>query len=434
MALQRFRCAFRSVFAVLLLVIFIAGIFINLAVFVFFRQVFKSAGRTTFKNNLIAYAGYIVDDVGTPPDPERARVIARTHGIDIWFRGPAGQWATTSNSSPGQKGRLRLIYSQGNTQIAHYRERHFITVRTDAGVFTLALADDFRKRLVEHGHVIQLLFLLSLILLVAFLVLRRLLKPLALLKEGARRVGEGRLDHRVPIRRKDELGDLAAAFNEMTQRIGRMLHAREQLMLDVSHELRTPITRMKVALEFLADGKVKANLQADVLEMEQMVTEILETARLRNVNGDLKRQAVLLGDLIREVAGLYPQAPGLQLHVPDGVTVSGEPELLRTVFKNLFSNALKYSEADSGPVQVRLQGRAGWAVVAVTDHGIGIPAEDLPHIFEPFYRVDKSRSKRTGGYGLGLNLCKTIVEAHGGHIEIESTPERGTTVTVRLLL
>jgi signal transduction histidine kinase len=277
-----------------------------------------------------------------------------------------------------------------------------------------------------------LLSLLSLILAGAFLSIRWVLKPVRWLDEGVRQVSQGNLKHRVPLKRSDELRDLAAAFNDMTDRIRDMLQIKEQLLLDVSHELRSPLTRVKVALEFLPDGKAKESIAGDIAEMEKMINEILETARMHHLHGKLKLKKIFLADLLKGVLSEFEnQVPEVQVgDLPSDTAIKVDPEQIKTVFKNILSNAVKYSTSDSEPVRINVENRPPHIVVQIADNGIGIPRDELRFVFEPFYRVDKSRTKETGGYGLGLSLCKTIMEAHGGRIEVESEPGIGTTVTL----
>ena len=115
---------------------------------------------------------------------------------------------------------------------------------------------------------------------------------------------------------------------------------------------------------------------------------------------------------------------------PETLVINIDPGQIKTVFKNIIANGIKFSDADSDPVRISAKSQPRQTVVQITDYGIGIPAEELSFVFEPFYRVDKSRSKDTGGYGLGLSLCKTIMEAHNGKIEITSKPGEGTTVSL----
>jgi signal transduction histidine kinase len=225
---------------------------------------------------------------------------------------------------------------------------------------------------------------------------------------------------------------MANAFNDMTKCIREMLQARGQLLLDVSHELRSPLTRLKVALEFLPNSEVKENIREDVDEMEMMVREILETARLADKHGRLDIQPVNVAELICKTAAGFENRPLCICldSIPDEIIIDADANLARTVLKNILNNALKYSGPSNKPVTIHVDRKNEFVVIRIRDNGIGIPKEDLPYIFEPFYRVDKSRSKDTGGYGLGLSLCKTIMEAHGGKIEIESAPASGTRVSL----
>jgi len=182
----------------------------------------------------------------------------------------------------------------------------------------------------------------------------------------------------------------------------------------------------------LAESQAKESLRGDIADMEKMVTEILETARLHHKYADLKKQPANLIALLKQTLKTFEQQPpGIErVDLPSEIEARVDPEQIKTVFENVLNNAVKYSEAESKPVRVSCDLRESSAVIRITDFGIGIPEEELAHIFEPFYRVDKSRTKDTGGYGLGLSLCKTIMEAHDGKIEVQSGPEEGTTVSL----
>jgi signal transduction histidine kinase len=212
----------------------------------------------------------------------------------------------------------------------------------------------------------------------------------------------------------------------MVRRVKEMIHARDQLLLDVSHELRSPLTRMKVALALLPEDDNKANLEADVKEMETMISELLELERLRTPHG-LSKQKEDVVAIVREIAHEFENRAPCVHFVGDQeqIFANVDGEKLRTVLRNLLDNAFKYFLPDSQPVDLAVSESPNGVVIRVKDDGRGIPEGQMASIFEPFFRIDPSRSKKTGGYGLGLSMCKRIVEAHGGTLQIENNAGRG---------
>ena len=426
-----FKRIVRSVFTKLLVVIILTGICVNLVVGGFFWHFRSAAGRPLHKN-ILQYLNYVIADLGDPPQLERARTIGRQASIQIYYEGADSSWTTADDFSDVDKARWHDWSKTPQIRLGKYHGHHFVELSNDSGRFVFGLDKSFELDPERRRLVVFLLTLLTLIFIGAFLSIRWILRPVRWLQEGVQEVGRGNLKHRVPEKRSDELRELATAFNKMTERIRDMLHTKERLMLDVSHELRSPITRMKVALEFLPEGQAKDSLKSDIAEMETMINEILETARMHHLHGNLKREIINIADLLEGILPDYAnQPPGIQTgDFPDGIEINADPEQIKTVFKNILTNAIKFSESDDKPVMISLKQLADSTVVRILDHGIGIPPDELPYIFEPFYRVDKSRSKGTGGYGLGLSLCKTIMEAHGGRIEFESKPAVGTCVSL----
>jgi signal transduction histidine kinase len=424
-----FNKIFRSVFTKLLVVIILAGICINLVVGGFFVHL-RNSFIGPFHKNVVQYLNYLIADMGTPPTLDRAREIARQSFLEIRYESPDLSWTTSDALPTDIKGRFSSWHQNSDIRFGKYRGRHVIEINTEKGRFIFGASRHLPVERARQRLFVIMLVLLTLILTAAFFVIRHILRPVKWLNTGVQEVSRGNLKHRVPLKKSDELRDLATAFNNMTDRIRDMLHSKEQLLLDVSHELRTPLTRMKVALEFLADSQAKQSLQGDIEEMEKMVSEILETARRQHKYENLKKQLTNLADLIKQTTAAFEnQPPGVEIvDLPSEIEVEIDAEQVKTVFENVLNNAIKYSEAESKPVQVTCNLQKSYAVIRIKDFGIGVPQEDLARIFEPFYRVDKSRAKDTGGYGLGLSLCKTIMEAHGGKIEIDSRPQEGTTV------
>ena len=431
MPTQWFKKIFRSVFTKLLLVIILAGICINLVVGGFFIHL-RNQFIDPFHKNVVQYLNYLIADMGTPPSLDRAREIARQSFLEVRYESPDLRWATSDALPTAIEGRFRSWGQHPDVRYGRHRGRHIIEVTTEGGRFIFGPSRNLPIDRARHRLFVVMLVLLALILAGAFFVIRHILRPVKWLNTGVKEVSRGNLKHRVPLKKSDELRDLAAAFNDMTDRIRDMLHTKEQLLYDVSHELRTPITRMKVALEFLEDSQAKQSIQSDIAEMEKMVSEILETARRQHKYENLKKQRTHLAAFIKQTIVVFEnQPPGIELvDLPAEIEVEIDPEQIKTVFENVLSNALKYSQPDSAPIQISAKTEESYVVVRIRDFGTGIPEEDLAHIFEPFYRVDKSRTKDTGGYGLGLSLCKTIMEAHDGKIEVHSRPQEGTTVSL----
>ncbi len=277
---------------------------------------------------------------------------------------------------------------------------------------------------------------------------RSVAAPVERLATLTRAFGAGDLSARAKSLRRDEIGDLARAFDEMADRIVTLRRSEKELLANVSHELRTPLARIRLALELVRDGDIlRANnyltdIEDDLGELERLLDDVMTAARLdlaRGGGGDalppLRRQQVEASSLL-EAARLrfsrrFPERT-LRCSIGDDMpTLEADPSLLRRVLDNLLENAAKFSEPDD---VIELRGscatESGALVVEVKDHGIGIAAEDLERVFEPFYRSDRSRTRATGGVGLGLAVVKRIVRAHHGTVSVESAPASGTTFRV----
>jgi signal transduction histidine kinase len=272
-------------------------------------------------------------------------------------------------------------------------------------------------------------------------------RPLEKLTQAARRLGAGDLSARSGLRGGDEVGELSRAFDEMAERMETLLRSEKGLLANVSHELRTPLSRIRVALDLASEGEVSQarryvdEIRLDLAELEQLLEDVLTAARLDLAGGRAGGDLPLRSERI-EVAVVVARAearfrarhPGRVLSVEvDGALpmVDADPALLRRVLDNLLDNAAKYSEAPT-PVVISARADAESLEVEIRDQGIGIDAADLPQLFTPFFRSDRSRARGTGGVGLGLALARRVVEAHGGTLSAESAPGRGTTMRLRV--
>jgi signal transduction histidine kinase len=416
-----------SVFLKLFLVWLSTGLAVFAVIAFTMRQQVNDRARLALNRNLENYFTFLAQEIGTPPDTVKAKAIAEKYALQIYFENEDMQWISHPEKSSPHRAIRRIARRHAIPRWVEDQQNVIQNADGSRFVFKIDHAFFFEHR---RERIIIFFGILALIFIVNYLLIREILNPIKLLKSGVHEVSEGNLMHRIPKMQNDELGDLSASFNIMTQRIREMLRSREQLLLDVSHELRSPITRMKLALEFLPEDNNKRKIQDDIAEMETMITEILESERIKNGHGGLDLHTHDLVKIIREVAANFEsRKPGINLDaLPEACKLNLDVERIRIVLKNILDNAFKYSLIDSQPIRIVLIEKDDIVRVEIKDDGSGIPEEHLPYLFEPFYRVDKSRSKKTGGYGLGLSLCKKIMEAHGGKIEIGNNADRGLTV------
>lgn len=281
---------------------------------------------------------------------------------------------------------------------------------------------------------IAVVFILLILIISAWRLIHTLLRPVGELMEGVKRVGSGDFSTRVPVRSPDELGTLVSAFNAMSEQIQQVIESKRRLLFDVSHELRTPLTRMGIVIAMLPEGKPKERLERNANELATMITELLENERLAVLGAEIVVERLDLVALARKVIDSFMDEEDRFRFdtLTDELVIYGDLQRLTVALRNLMSNAVKYSDPTSNPVEVSVFPDDDGARVSVRDYGIGIPEESIDKVFEPFYRTDESRTRTTGGYGLGLSLTKAIIDAHGGTIRVESKMGEGTTIMLWL--
>jgi signal transduction histidine kinase len=290
------------------------------------------------------------------------------------------------------------------------------------------IIEPFNPEMFKPERAVPLLIvLISIILVALYFLLRRLFRPLKDLSLAVEQIGDGNYNVKVPVKSKDELGELAQSINEMSSKIDRSIKSKEQLLIDVSHELRSPLTRIKLGLEV---GSPKEKIEEDVYEMEKMVSGLLENYRADSTLANVKLEKTDAAELLEETIDEYDQIERVELtKSKNEIYVNADFEKLQIVFRNLIDNALKYS---TGKIKIDIKEQAGFVLISFKDSGIGISQEDLKYIFEPFYRADPSRSRKTGGFGLGLSITRKIMDAHKGEIIINSELNKGTEVVLKL--
>jgi signal transduction histidine kinase len=297
--------------------------------------------------------------------------------------------------------------------------------------YLFAVDNSFRRGS-ERRHGV-LFLLLGSILLLLYLLIRRMFKPIEAMSEQVGKIGAGDLTQDIETDGKGELGMLAEGINRMSAQIKVMLESKSALLLAISHELRSPITRMRVNLELLAESEIQHKLIDDIREMETLIASILESEKLNAGHAPLLLSRCEMLGLVEEVIKVHPCRKRIRSRLSP-VELEVDQLRMKLLIKNLIDNACHYTIDDQEEVEISLSHDQQNVNIEVRDRGVGIKTEDIPKVTEPFYRPDSSRQRDNGGYGLGLYLCKLIVDAHGGQIVIESEPGNGTKVIVSLPL
>ena len=335
------------------------------------------------------------------------------------------------------------VVTHGNTQVRVLT----VPVSDDDGriigyIQVARLLDNFEvfSRVLSRALLISMgAAFVSLIVLAA--LTSTLFRPLEDITTVARQITRADdLSRRVPhSNRTDEIGDLARAFNQTLERLERLFRSQQRFLADVSHELRTPLTSVRGNLDLMRrfgdyDEESMVVIQDEMERMSRLLGDLLLLARADTGGLPLRHEPVELDNVLFEVyrqISRIEKPVTVELTAVDQAMIMGDEDRLKQLILNLVDNAIKYTQP-GGMVRMSLAKDSGWAQLIVSDTGIGIPAEDLPHIFERFYRVDKARSRAQGGSGLGLAIAKWVVQAHGGAIKVDSTVGAGTTFTVTL--
>ncbi|MDO6442671.1 HAMP domain-containing sensor histidine kinase [Marinobacter sp. 2_MG-2023] len=283
-----------------------------------------------------------------------------------------------------------------------------------------------------------------LITLACWLIARFVSRPMRHMERTARAIAGGNTELRVDERianRRDEVGQLATAFNGMTDQLCKLLDRQKHLLRDISHDLRTPLARQRIAIELASEGGVEDDLMASILRqnerLDSMTGQILTLYRVTEQGGDIAREPERPVDLVNQVlrdAADYAEHQRVDCKLDSmpestGVSVLGDAGLLQRAFDNILQNALDHTPPGK-VVHIALKVSSGWISLAIEDEGPGVPGEILDHLFEPFFRGDKSRGGE--GWGLGLAIAKDIILAHDGEITANNSQRGGLQILVRL--
>ena len=283
---------------------------------------------------------------------------------------------------------------------------------------------------------------LALALLLSFLMTRRVLRPLSQMTRISQEFAAGNFHDRVEVVSADEVGQLGEAFNRMAESLEQLEQLRKNMVTDVAHELRTPLTNLRGYLEGLSDEVVPPSrptfqmLENEIMRLVHLVDDLQQLTKAEAAHAFLQRQKLSVATICNQLQALFArrfQEKQLSLKLdidPADLSVTADLDKLLQALRNLLENAWRYSP-EKGQVEITARQLGTNIEIVVSNSGKGISADDLPYIFERFFRADRSRSREHGGAGIGLSIVKQIIEAHGGSVGAESANEQ-TRIWLRL--
>lgn len=428
----------QSLFGRLLLILF-GGLLlaqaISIAVFWLDRE------ELAFRGSVVRAAQRIADlrsVLNALPAPQRVQLAGALQkpGFAFTFT-PPGQPATSIGQNAELAAMLeqRLRHAGIDADVAVWREgpqnrrydARIVTQLRDGTPLSIDLELISRPRHVLGGLFERIGVLLAVMFVLTLLAVRWVIRPLSMLADAADQLGRNLNAEPIAEKGPLEVRRAARAFNTMQERLQRYVRTREQVLAGMSHDLKTPLTRMKLRSAMLADGEIKVAFERDLDEMQEMVQATLNL--MRGLGSEERNQPIDLRALIESVASDFASVGStIETEVNVAAPLHAKPLALRRCLQNLVSNAVRFSNqvriaASDDGIDVR---------IVVIDSGPGIPAHELGRVFEPYYRVEQSRNRESGGHGLGLTIAYNLAQLHGGTISLHNRPEGGLEATLIL--
>ncbi len=432
-------------FRLLAIFLVLAGLFVY-GTLTALRWVYNSDEiRGLISGHLSLHVHYVKEDIGSPPRIDRAIAITESVPVDIRILGPDIDW--TSDAAFPRLEALDFgpspMFSDDpdawvdelqGVEFAVQDKHRFLKMRQ--GAYDIVVVSP-RISDAENGPDLILIIvgLGLLYLAIGYLAVNWLFKPIRAIRAGAAQIGQGNFEHRIRNIRSDQLGDLATDINTLADDVQHMLDAKRALLLGISHELRTPMSRMRLALEFLDNDEDRESLKAEIVEMEKIVVSLLEAERLATRHETLSRAPVVVPDLVDDLVEDFFSREKDRLDVDLDLSRDAldlDEARVTLMLKNLLSNAFRHSGDSAGRVSLEGHETVESVIFRVRDSGPGMSPEQARHIGEPFFRGDPSRTRDTGGTGLGLYLAKLVAEAHGGTLALLNPGEDGACFEVQL--
>ena len=394
----------------------------------------------------------ILNERGSLTDPELLNEAAGNSGIIITI---ADRNGNIVNSSAGRDMyHINITSFLDNTRKIETGDSHlvFLNTKITFNGELFAYLQVIKNMETEYSFLKAVVIILGIAdiagvffsLLIGYFIGRRMLRPIDKITETAKEISISDLNRKIEVRgNDDELDRLAKTFNDMIDRLRLSFEQQNNFVADASHELRTPIAVIRGYIDLVDrwgknDPKVLeeaiASIKNETIDMGNMVERLLFLARSDIGKLVVRKEPFDLYDLAEEVSeeyGLIYQEKLIKIEISKGTQLSADREMMKQALRAVIDNAIKYS-TEKRKIRIFCSSSRNETAISVQDFGVGIPKAELKKIFERFYRVDTSRERKTGGVGLGLSIIKTIVTVHGGRIEIESEPGKGTILTMTL--
>ncbi len=397
-----------------------------------------------------SYYDYMLADLQYPPNTDKAEEIAEQMPFDMKIVGEDLNWSSSSQFmisdainfelSTLNVAKIRADIAEGRessregVEAARYKNRTYAKI--PFGDYTIFLVTPKMSVSVQRTYIIELIIAITLLVfLICYGLVQRIFRPIKSIEEGATRIGQGELEYRINVKQKDELGSLAQKINQAASNTQETLEKIEAMGLAVSHELRSPLTRARLEVELLEDSKIKEDLLNEINAMETIITNLLDSEALDSGNKKLQLEIFELNDMINQMikkSGFLADSNIDFSPSEDEADIEADKTLFEVMIKNILENAIRYNPPEGEPIELITKYIDDVYEIKIRDFGPGFSEENITKVTEPFYRTDQSRSRQSGGFGLGLYLCKQIVKAHQGTISIENHEKTGAVVTLTI--
>ena len=406
--------------------------------------------RETIGYYQTSYYDYMLEDIQYPPNIGRAEKVVDRMPFDMKIVGEDFNWTSSPQFiitdaihfelSTLNVAKIKADIAEGRepsregVEAARYKNRTYAKI--PFGDYTIFLVTPKMSVVVQRTYIVEAIIAITLlILLICYALVQRIFRPIKSIEEGANQIGQGQLEYRIDVKQKDELGSLAEKINQLAVNVQDMLAAKQRLNLGVSHELRSPLTRARLEVELLEDSKIKEDLLNEINAMETIIANLLDSEAINYGHKKLKLELFELSDMISQLiqkSGFLTDSSIAFIPLDCAAQVEADKTLFEVMIKNILENALRYNPVEGEPIQVRVEQVENTYEITIRDFGPGFSKEDLTKVTEPFYRTGQSRSRQSGGFGLGLYLCKQIVEAHQGTIAIANHEKAGAVVVITI--